>query len=305
LEKAKGIAMNTVVRISSLAVCLGLIAMLGCETGEVLEGEDSGTDLEERNWGTYNTVEECRAIFHKGDGWISYCDGHGGWANPNAAAAGMTCKKVDCERNASHDTSVHFFHAGCYCKDGYRGPDPNKGLDPLPPGCNDAKAGKIAFCQKSETCRGSGTRTVNGYSCADVNRGFAALVCSGMFSDKQWQQMRSDCCFSAQTSVNACATTVCDREGRLKCKELDILDTSFYGTHYRDLQAAFQGDVTKLRNHYLKNGISEGRQPNARFCPKTYLRLHPDVARAYGATNYKGAVTHWINSGMRECRRLK
>jgi hypothetical protein len=49
LEKEKGIAMNTVIRISLLAGCLGAVTMLGCETGEELDGADSGMEMETRN----------------------------------------------------------------------------------------------------------------------------------------------------------------------------------------------------------------------------------------------------------------
>lgn len=224
--------MKTVVRISFIAVCLGSLGMLGCEIGEDLEEEDLGLDPEARSTASYNTIEECEALYHKGDGWKSLCDKHGGWGNPNAPASGMTCKKVDCERNAEHDVSVYFFNPGCYCKDGYKGPDPDEGLEPLPPGCKDAMAGKITFCQKNETCRGTGTRTVNGYSCRDVNQGFGPLVCSGMFSDKQWKQMRADCCYSASDScpsdpqkiapgVCGCGTpdSDSDRDGTPDCKD--------------------------------------------------------------------------------------
>jgi hypothetical protein len=305
LEKAKGIAMKTVIRISSLAVWLGVLAMLGCETGEDLEGADSGVELEERGTSSYNTIAECSAIFHKGDGWISLCAGHNGWGNPNKTLSnGRTCKQVDCERNAEHNLSAYFFSPGCYCADGYKGPNPDAGLDPLPPGCTDAKAGKVTFCQKSETCRGTGTRTVNGYSCEDVRKGFAPLVCSGLFSADQWKTMRKDCCY-ASAPTTACTGAVCDPEGRLKCKELDVLDVNFYNRLYPDLQKAFGGDVGKLQNHYLTSGIREGRQPNAAFSPKTYLTKNPDVARVFGSQNYTGALTHWITYGMRECRPLK
>ena len=288
---------------------------VACE-GDDLEDADSWlTDsVREPNASSiYNTIQECEAIFHKGDGWKSLCDRHGGWGNSNAAASkNQTCKQVDCERNAEHDVSAYFFPNGCKCKDGYTGPDPDEGLDPLPPGCEDAKRGTITCCQKNETCRGTGTRTVKGFSCRDVNKSFAALVCSGMFSNSDWKKMRADCCFDASdsggsdsTSGNACAGAVCDREGRLKCSKLDVLDVRFYGTHYRDLQAAFHGNVGALQNHYLKNGIREGRRPNAFFSPRTYLSVHKDVAAAYGSKNYSGALDHWINHGMHECRRLK
>lgn len=186
-------------------IVLGLT--VACEEDAFDELDDSLADsgIEPLASTSYNTIEECKARLHPGEPWKSLCDRHGGWGNPNAAAAGRTCKRIDCERNAEHDVSVYFWTNGCYCKDGYRGPDPDEGLEPLPPGCEDAKRGKITFCQKNETCRGTGTRTLKNYSCRDVNKGFAALVCSGMFSDNDWKKMRADCCFDP----NDDAVSVC------------------------------------------------------------------------------------------------
>ena len=179
-------------------LAVGILSLTMSCDGDDIEDPDSWTTDSSRETnvgGDYNTIAECEAIYHKGDGWKSLCDRHGGWGNPNAPASGMTCKRIDCERNAEHDVSPYFWPAGCYCKDGYRGPDPDEGLDPLPPGCKDAMAGRDTFCQKHEECRGAGTRTLKNYSCRDVNRGFGPLVCSGMFSDNDWKKMRAVCCF--------------------------------------------------------------------------------------------------------------
>jgi len=186
---------RTVYKLLAILAVSAIGLTFACEDIEdpdsALMDDDRGT----RGSRSYNTIKECEEVMHKGDGWKSLCDKHGGWGNPNDPASGMTCKSIDCERNPDHDVSVYFWTGGCYCKDGYRGPDPDADLDPLPPGCKEAMSGKDTFCQKDEDCRGTGTRTVKGYSCRDVDKGFGPLVCSGLFSDRDWKQMRADCCF--------------------------------------------------------------------------------------------------------------
>src|ERR1700674_85520 len=55
-------------------------------------------------------------------------------------------------------------------------------------------------------------------------------------------------------------------------------------------------------NHWINQGISGSRTGSRTFSAYEYLRLNPDVANAYGATNYQGAIDHYINSGRGEGR---
>lgn len=212
-KKANGRKLLAVVAFSAMGLSLA------CEV-DMLEDQDfsgessAGEPMAATNR-SYNTIEECEDIFHPGDGWRSLCDRHGGWGNPDMRTSnGRSCKQIDCERNAEHDVSPYFWPAGCKCKDGYTGPDPDAGLDPLPPGCKDAMAGKDTFCQKNETCRGAGTRTLKGYSCKDVNKGFGPLVCSEMFSDNDWKKMRADCCFDPDDDEDQAPQDSCPSDPR-------------------------------------------------------------------------------------------
>ncbi|PYJ06844.1 MAG: hypothetical protein DMF06_17265 [Verrucomicrobia bacterium] len=55
-------------------------------------------------------------------------------------------------------------------------------------------------------------------------------------------------------------------------------------------------------NHWINQGISEGRTGSKTFSTSRYLQLNPDVANVVGATNYQGAIDHYVNSGRAEGR---
>jgi alpha-tubulin suppressor-like RCC1 family protein len=54
--------------------------------------------------------------------------------------------------------------------------------------------------------------------------------------------------------------------------------------------------------HWINHGIAEGRIASKTFSPSQYLQLNPDIANAYGATNYAGAVAHYVTNGRDEGR---
>lgn len=55
-------------------------------------------------------------------------------------------------------------------------------------------------------------------------------------------------------------------------------------------------------NHWLNYGIAEGRRGSKTFSPADYLSLNPDLAAAFGATNYAAAISHYVASGRSEGR---
>jgi alpha-tubulin suppressor-like RCC1 family protein len=55
-------------------------------------------------------------------------------------------------------------------------------------------------------------------------------------------------------------------------------------------------------NHWINQGIAEGRAASKSFSPAQYLQLNPDIANVSGATNYGGAIDHYISSGRSEGR---
>ncbi|MBC8554129.1 MAG: trypsin-like serine protease, partial [Candidatus Brocadiales bacterium] len=82
-------------------------------------------------------------------------------------------------------------------------------------------------------------------------------------------------------------------------KEIDF-DPEFYLKKYSDLGAAGYSKVN-VKDHWLIQGIYEGRQGSPYFDVKYYLQNNYDLKQAYG-NDYYGAFTHWLNNGIYEGR---
>lgn len=54
--------------------------------------------------------------------------------------------------------------------------------------------------------------------------------------------------------------------------------------------------------HWLGQGIAQGLRASRTFSASQYLQLNPDVANAYGVTNYQGAIDHYVAAGRSEGR---
>ena len=81
-----------------------------------------------------------------------------------------------------------------------------------------------------------------------------------------------------------------------------VFDPNFYLMSYSDLRSAFRNDQEAARNHWLRNGIREGRRGSPAFDVQYYLATYPDLQRAFGS-NYASAIDHWLNNGIREGRK--
>jgi alpha-tubulin suppressor-like RCC1 family protein len=66
-----------------------------------------------------------------------------------------------------------------------------------------------------------------------------------------------------------------------------------------NLQAALPTQAA-AQNHWINQGIAEGRIASKTFSPAQYLQLNPDLA--FGATNYSAAIDHYLGSGRGEGR---
>jgi len=82
----------------------------------------------------------------------------------------------------------------------------------------------------------------------------------------------------------------------------DIFDSRFYLLANQDVCKVFGMNDAKAVEHWLNNGIKEGRQSSPKFSIRAYLDRYPDVKKLVGATNYLGALKHWIDNGRREGR---
>jgi endonuclease/exonuclease/phosphatase family metal-dependent hydrolase len=85
-----------------------------------------------------------------------------------------------------------------------------------------------------------------------------------------------------------------------------VFNARFYLDFYPDVLA-----VAKTKNsqygyaeyHWLKHGIQDGRMGAITFSAVSYMQQNPDVAAAYGANNYEGAIVHYLDHGRYEGRR--
>jgi len=56
------------------------------------------------------------------------------------------------------------------------------------------------------------------------------------------------------------------------------------------------------QNHWLTQGLAQGLRGSKSFSASQYLQLNPDIANSVGATNYQGAIDHFVTTGRREGR---
>jgi hypothetical protein len=85
-------------------------------------------------------------------------------------------------------------------------------------------------------------------------------------------------------------------------------DRVFEWRHYidpsvnADLQNAGITSEATARWHWQTYGINEGRRGSPGFYSREYLAAYADLRNAYGATNWSGAITHYLAHGYTEAR---
>gem|GEM_PF-2845552 len=87
------------------------------------------------------------------------------------------------------------------------------------------------------------------------------------------------------------------RQGSIETNAL-VYNSAQYGDINRDLG----GDDMDKDVHWLRYGINEGRRGNSTFYSVNYLNRYADLRAAYGATNYRMAIWHYVISGKKEGR---
>ena len=81
----------------------------------------------------------------------------------------------------------------------------------------------------------------------------------------------------------------------------EVFDWGFYVTRHPDLAKAGITDATAATEHWLNNGIYEGRQSAPWFHSAQYLEANPDLRRVFGS-DYVAATQHYLSHGIREGR---
>lgn len=81
-----------------------------------------------------------------------------------------------------------------------------------------------------------------------------------------------------------------------------VYNADYYYNKYPDLQKAYGYDKEKLIAHFVKSGMSEGRNACATFDAKYYKFKYEDLQKAYGA-NIQSYYLHYIKNGYKENRK--
>lgn len=76
----------------------------------------------------------------------------------------------------------------------------------------------------------------------------------------------------------------------------------YYADLHPELIAAFGYDDNELRQHFAEIGLDLGLRSSPVMDVRWYLENNPDLQRAFGATNYRRALSHWRKHGMTEGR---
>ena len=80
-----------------------------------------------------------------------------------------------------------------------------------------------------------------------------------------------------------------------------VYDYIYYRNAYADLRAAFGDDSAKYFQHFLQNGMAEGRQACGDFDVKIYKNNYKDLQAAFG-NNTTLYYTHYMEHGKAEHR---
>ena len=80
-----------------------------------------------------------------------------------------------------------------------------------------------------------------------------------------------------------------------------VFNPEYYSTHNPDVLNSVGDDTDALLNHFITNGMDEGRQASAEFNVEVYKANYPDVARVYG-DNTRMYYMHYITCGKEEGR---
>ncbi len=80
-----------------------------------------------------------------------------------------------------------------------------------------------------------------------------------------------------------------------------VFDAKYYAETYPDVVAVLGNDPVKLLNHYINNGIKEGRDASATFNVSFYALTNPDLSAAFGE-NMGAYINHYVTHGMAEKR---
>ncbi|SER41132.1 N-acetylmuramoyl-L-alanine amidase family protein [Lachnobacterium bovis] len=80
-----------------------------------------------------------------------------------------------------------------------------------------------------------------------------------------------------------------------------VYDGSYYVEHNADLKGAFGTDEFKLIEHFVNNGMREGRRANENFDVKSYKNANSDLRDSFG-NDFVKYFDHYMTMGYKENR---
>ena len=107
------------------------------------------------------------------------------------------------------------------------------------------------------------------------------------------------------TSTTASVKGIKISNGRYYYNNVDytqVFNSTFYSNTYVDLKKAFGNNVTKLFNHFIQNGMKEGRKACSNFDVNVYKNRYEDLRKAFG-NNLPEYYRHYIQFGIKEGRK--
>ncbi len=106
---------------------------------------------------------------------------------------------------------------------------------------------------------------------------------------------------STQTS-NSSSTTETKAEPTLKLDDYSLVfEVTYYYNNNADLQSTVGIGGQKLLEHFVNNGMAEGRKGSDNFDVKIYKENNKDLETAYG-DNLKKYYEHFLETGHKENR---
>ncbi len=106
---------------------------------------------------------------------------------------------------------------------------------------------------------------------------------------------------SAQTS-NSSSITEMKAEPTLKLDDYSLVfEVTYYYNNNADLQSTVGNGGQKLLEHFVNNGMAEGRKGSDNFDVKIYKENNKDLETAYG-DNLKKYYEHFLETGHKENR---
>lgn len=140
-------------------------------------------------------------------------------------------------------------------------------------------------------------------NCSIMNTKASCLVEIGFMTNKyEADLMKTDAFCKEQGEDVARGIIKYLKKKGIKLKDYSpIFNAVYYSNKYSDLKKAFGNDETKLLEHFISNGMKEGRQASEEFDVNFYKSNYSDLKSAFGTDNVK-YYEHYLESGKKEGR---